>query len=312
MAEKKDEEEHQQTSMMHAARRVSMLHAQSALRRATLAISKEKTPMSLSTSPVPLVQKEREIFQSGTLIKKGWDGWTNIPRFFELTGDELRYCKLNSQEFKRINLGAISDVQIERITFPRKTSELVLYVVSPSGEHKPNIQLHRQGKRSYAQHLLSLEKMALRLRVQKGETEETLRNWEIAIRRRVRTYWKSILCSGFAKIWYSSEACWTTRFLYVTEKEICVIRGGGVNVLRQSDSSSLRSKLNKFSSSIRRGMTGSKNFTDDITTKTTDNVSVVRTIPLSRIRSVTDSENTWSKFEGEDNDSVLSIKYVVS
>ena len=93
-----------------------------------------------------------------------------------------------------------------------------------------------------------------------------------------------------------------------------MIRGGGVNVLRQSDSSSLRSKLSKFSSSIRRGMMSSsssslKTVTDDETTKMTDNVSVVKTIPLSRIRSVNDSENTWSKVEGDDNDSVLSIKY---
>ena len=90
-----------------------------------------------------------------------------------------------------------------------------------------------------------------------------------------------------------------------------MIRGGGVNVLRQSDSS-LRSKFSKFSSSIRRGMMSSsslKSVTDDETAKMTDNVSVVKTIPLSRIRSVNDSENTWSKVEGDDNDSVLSIKY---
>ena len=90
-----------------AARRVSMLHAQSALRRATLAISKEKTPPSLLSTPVlttPTPKKNDEIFQSGTLIKKGWDGWTTIPRYFELTADELRYCKVNSQDFKRINL----------------------------------------------------------------------------------------------------------------------------------------------------------------------------------------------------------------
>ena len=55
-----------------AARRVSMLHAQSALRRATLAISKESTPSPRDT---PAIEEEDKIFQSGTLIKKGWDGW---------------------------------------------------------------------------------------------------------------------------------------------------------------------------------------------------------------------------------------------
>jgi len=91
-----------------------------------------------------------------------------------------------------------------------------------------------------------------------------------------------------------------------------VVRGGGLDVLKQNDSSSFRTKFNMLSSSIRRGMTKKNDDEDYVvesSSSSTDNVSVVNSIPLSRIRSVKETENTWSKEKGDNNDSVLSIQY---
>eukprot|EP00940_MAST-03C_sp_MAST-3C-sp2_P001117 g1117.t1 len=206
-------------------------------------VTKEKEAPAMRGKLNLPIEHNGSVLISGPLVKRGWDGLTQQLRHFELTDTELRYRKLGESTEKIVSLGLVASVSIEKLQFPSKGRELCIHVASfsnagGSGRLKSTVELHRHGQHTFPVQLLSAEKEPIRLRISKAECSEnethSLRDWERSIRRAVRNFWGSVLCSGFLTKWSAAKRQWERRFFYLTENNLHVMHGNGFSALKMS------------------------------------------------------------------------------